>query len=232
MLEPMKRSKSRLLKTADREKYAVWIDNDDLDRLIIPLLGEMVDVSEQQPLEASSFYSKLITTYIERVVQREPQKPQNWSLPDDAQKYYFKDCTFCSPVREFLKSPTQEHLIFDVPAEKHYEFQLHLPYYYETREESGESSKIKVTKTFSSWEGQHEEWRCRFGHAQTALGTLPQARLRQIIGEDDYQDLMDLRIVKLPAATSDKEGSNSAEAATDTDGKSALGRKRTRTESF
>jgi len=33
MLDSMKRSKSRLLKTKKREKYAVWIDNDDLDRL-------------------------------------------------------------------------------------------------------------------------------------------------------------------------------------------------------
>ncbi len=29
----MKQRKSRLLKTKNREKYAVWIDNDDLDRL-------------------------------------------------------------------------------------------------------------------------------------------------------------------------------------------------------
>ena len=29
----MKQRKSRLLKTENREKYAVWIDNGDLDRL-------------------------------------------------------------------------------------------------------------------------------------------------------------------------------------------------------
>ena len=29
----MRQRKSRLLKTKNREKYAVWIDNDDLDRL-------------------------------------------------------------------------------------------------------------------------------------------------------------------------------------------------------
>ena len=29
----MKQGKSRFLKTKRREKYAVWIDNDDLDRL-------------------------------------------------------------------------------------------------------------------------------------------------------------------------------------------------------
>ena len=29
----MKQRKSRFLKTNKREKYAVWIDNDDLDRL-------------------------------------------------------------------------------------------------------------------------------------------------------------------------------------------------------
>ena len=32
-LRYMKQGKSRLLKTKNREKYAVWIDNDDLDRL-------------------------------------------------------------------------------------------------------------------------------------------------------------------------------------------------------
>ena len=29
----MKQTKSRFLKTQKREKYAVWIDNDDLERL-------------------------------------------------------------------------------------------------------------------------------------------------------------------------------------------------------
>jgi Ribbon-helix-helix domain len=29
----MKQRKSRFLKTNKREKYAIWIDNDDLDRL-------------------------------------------------------------------------------------------------------------------------------------------------------------------------------------------------------
>jgi hypothetical protein len=33
MLRGMKQRKNRLLKTKNREKYAVWIDNDDLDRL-------------------------------------------------------------------------------------------------------------------------------------------------------------------------------------------------------
>jgi len=32
-LEVMKQNKKRFLKTNKREKYAVWIDNDDLDRL-------------------------------------------------------------------------------------------------------------------------------------------------------------------------------------------------------
>jgi hypothetical protein len=32
-LDIMKQTKSRFLKTKRREKYAVWIDNNDLDRL-------------------------------------------------------------------------------------------------------------------------------------------------------------------------------------------------------
>ncbi|KEF50888.1 uncharacterized protein A1O9_13058, partial [Exophiala aquamarina CBS 119918] len=56
------------------------IHHDDLDRLIIPLLRGMIDITKHQPFKASLFYSKVISTYIERVVQKEPPKPQDWSL--------------------------------------------------------------------------------------------------------------------------------------------------------
>ncbi|HVN19680.1 MAG TPA: ribbon-helix-helix domain-containing protein [Dongiaceae bacterium] len=42
----MKQRKSRFLKTKKREKYAVWIDNDDLDRLREYQEGIGVPVSE------------------------------------------------------------------------------------------------------------------------------------------------------------------------------------------
>ena len=42
----MKQRKSRFLKTKKREKYAVWIDNDDLDRLREYQQGVGVPVSE------------------------------------------------------------------------------------------------------------------------------------------------------------------------------------------
>jgi len=62
MLDPMTQSKSRLLKTKNREKYAVWIDNDDLDRLREYQQTVGVPVSES--------VRRAIKAYLEILVKR------------------------------------------------------------------------------------------------------------------------------------------------------------------
>jgi Ribbon-helix-helix domain len=62
MLDPMRQSKSRLLKTKNREKYAVWIDNDDLDRLREYQKTVGVPVSES--------VRRAIKAYLEILVKR------------------------------------------------------------------------------------------------------------------------------------------------------------------
>ena len=175
------------------------IDQHDLDRFIIPLLCEIVDVVKHQPSQASLFYSEMITTYTTRMVQKEPPKPRNWSLLDDAEKCYRPSCTYCSPVRDFLEDPSQEDRDFVIPEDQYYSFTYHIPSHYKkTRERTGEYSKIKVTKSLETWEGRHREWRSRVDHAQLALRSLPETPLRQCLGDGVYQSLMELRVVKLP----------------------------------
>ncbi|RMZ82519.1 hypothetical protein DV737_g1958, partial [Chaetothyriales sp. CBS 132003] len=189
------------------------IHQDDLDRFIIPLLGEMIDIIEHQPSEASLSYSKIISTYIERVVQKEPPKPQNWSLPDDVRECYDQDCPYCSPVRQFLENPSQEDQDFAIPVKGLYKFTRHLPIdYKKTEERSGEDYKIKVTKSLEAWEQKHKKWRSKADHAQSALQSLPETPLRQCLGDGEYQDLMGLRIVKLPTEDMIMEPPNSAQA--------------------
>jgi hypothetical protein len=50
----LKQRKSRLLKTRKREKYAVWIDNEDLDRLreYQQTVGVPVSESVRCPIKA------------------------------------------------------------------------------------------------------------------------------------------------------------------------------------
>ncbi len=192
------------------------IDQDDFERFVIPLLREMIDITEHQPSEASVFYSGIISTYIERVVQKEPPKPQDWSLPDDARKCYESNCTYCSPVRQFLEN-TSQYQEFLVPEDQRYVFLHHMPYHYKwTEERSGEHRKVKVNKSLEPWKGKHEEWRRRADRAQRALRSLPETPLRQCLGDGEYEDLMELRIVKVPTEDMIKGSANpvQAEAAT------------------
>lgn len=166
----------------------------------------MIDITQRRPSEAFLFYSKSISTYIERVVQKEPPKPQDWSLPDDAEKCYRPDCTYCSPIRKFLENPSQEDQEFAIPEQRYYDFTHHLPFHYKTtKERSGEHYTIKVTKSFQTWERKYKEWRGRAEHAQLALRSLPERPLRQCLEDDEYQDLMGLHIVKLSTEDMIKE---------------------------
>ena len=62
MLNLVMQSKSRLLKTKNREKYAVWIDNDDLDRLRQYQQTVGVPVAES--------IRRAIKTYLETLLNR------------------------------------------------------------------------------------------------------------------------------------------------------------------
>ena len=52
---------------------------DELDRLVIPLLEQMMHVMALCTVDASEFYQSMMTTYITRVVQKEPKKPSDWA---------------------------------------------------------------------------------------------------------------------------------------------------------
>ena len=62
MLDTMNQSKSRLLKTKNREKYAVWIDNDDLDCLR--------EYQETVGVPVSESVRRAIKAYLEILVKR------------------------------------------------------------------------------------------------------------------------------------------------------------------
>ena len=177
------------------------IYKDRLDDFIIPLLVEMIDITEHQPSEASLFYTKVISTYIERMVEKEPPKPRNWSLSEDFKLCCWSGCPHCgiwSPVRRFLQDPNQDEKDFAMPEDQCYELTCHLPDYYKmTKWRSERNYGIRVTKTFGRWEEKHKKWQSKADHVQSALRSLPETPLRQCLGDDKYQSLMDLQIVKV-----------------------------------
>ena len=58
----VKQNKSRFLKTKDREKYAVWIDNGDLDRLR--------EYQERIGVPVSESIRRAIKVYVEALKNR------------------------------------------------------------------------------------------------------------------------------------------------------------------
>ena len=173
------------------------IDKMELDRFVIPLLKEIIDITVSQPLEASRFYSQIISTYIARVVEKEPPKPQDWSLPDDMRKCYRPDCAYCDPVRLFLQDPRKEEQTFTVPERAYYDLTRHVPSGYETSwEKNGaEKKRVTITKTLMTWQRKHSYWQGKVENAQSALRSLPEGPLRQCLGDGEYQNLMELGTV-------------------------------------
>jgi hypothetical protein len=62
MLDFMKQTKSRFLKTQKREKYAVWIDNGDLDRLR--------EYQERVGVPVSESIRRAVKVYVEALKNR------------------------------------------------------------------------------------------------------------------------------------------------------------------
>ncbi|KIV89616.1 hypothetical protein PV10_07002 [Exophiala mesophila] len=202
----------QLLEKIGNDTTSIYQGN--LDDFIIPLLVEMIDITEHQPYEASLFYAKAISTYTERMVKKEPPKPQNWSLWEDFKICIRPECPHCdvrSPVRHFLSDPNQKDKAFAIPEDQCYDFKLHLPNYYKiSKWRSGKDYGIRVTKTLGRWEEKHKKWQSKADHVQSALRSLPETPLRKCLGDDKYQSLMDLQIVKIPTKDIIKYSPNSA----------------------
>ena len=202
------------------------INLDDLDRIIIPFLSQMINSTKQQLSGSPQFYTKAISTYIERVVQMEPSKPSTWSLSDDMRTCYGSNCTYCTPVREFLDNPSREGQTFAVSKKQCHDFNWHFPCSYKkTVNEDGDKYTIHVTKTYETWEQNHKRWQARFNRAQSTLRSLPEAPLRQHLSNHNYEVLMELQLVRIPSESAVKDPST-AQAETVPNVPAKRGRKR------
>lgn len=167
---------------------------DKLKRLVIPLLIQMLQVVDKSSTEACKFYQTMMTTYIMRSVQKEPEKPKDWSRPDEEiGNCYTRSCVDCAVIKEFLMDPEKQSHEFD-------SLEVADHFYYKTigsctRRRKG-PSKLTVTKTTKAWEKAHTEWERHASATQAAFQSFPQAELKQCLGIH-YEAIMDLRVVKV-----------------------------------
>jgi hypothetical protein len=165
----------------------------ELDRLIIPLLEQMMHVVDLHSPEACKFFQSMMETYIMRVVQKEPEKPRDWSRPNEC-KICFSFCSDCVLLREFLMDPREERRRFVVSSEH---LRFNVPSQCEISAYDRENPTVFiVTKTLRGWEENHLEWKNRASKAQETFKRLPQIELKQCLAEK-YDKIIGLDMVKL-----------------------------------
>ena len=172
------------------------ISRETLKKLVIPLLKEMIYIVNLCPLDARQFYKSMITTYIMRVVGKEPEKPSDWARPNENETVKCSDCTSCQMLQEFLMDPGEESRTFTVTKEKEWHFQIHsIPS--ECNKAKDESQKLPtwtVTKTCRYWEANHNKWKKDASETQRELRQLPEEALKQCLA-DEYNVFMNLDMV-------------------------------------
>ena len=169
---------------------------EELDRLVVPLLGQMIYIVDLCPPEACQFYQSMMATYITRVVQKEPEKPSDWARPNEFKKCYYSECSTCQSLQEFLVNPGEESRGFPLLTDS-WHLEHSVPDQCKTSTDGSQKPPVLiVSKTLKGWEENHSKWQERASKAQATFRRLPQKELKQCLAEE-YDAIMDLSMVKL-----------------------------------
>jgi hypothetical protein len=180
----------------------------ELDRLVIPLLEQMVYLVDLSPVDAQQFYTSMLTTYIRRVVQKEPEKPSDWARLNEKLKCYSSTCRDCPMLEEFLADTEAESRSFEARGPLCYTAVPHKCT--QVKDNSQEPPLIVVTKTLKGWEENHAQWEKRASKARETLKRLPLEQLKQCLAKD-YDAIMDLRMVRVRMKRPRSDSSSSGE---------------------
>ncbi|KAL9106939.1 MAG: hypothetical protein Q9187_008495, partial [Circinaria calcarea] len=187
---------------------------EELDRLVIPLLEQLIYIVDLCPSNACQFYQSIMATYITRVVQKEPEMPSDWARPNDKVKCCRSMCEECQPLQEFLADPGEESRGFILPMNC-WHFECSVPDQCKMSKDLSQNPPVyTVTKTLKGWEQDHAKWEERVSKAQEIFQRFPQDKLRRCLARK-YDEIMDLRMVKLPHEGSTGQADNTAKESTD-----------------
>ena len=196
LLQSLPTDASKLL--AKLQSQTESISEKELRRLVIPLLGEMIHVIEQSPLDAFQFYKSIMTTYILKTVGNEPEKPRDWVRKEEKDGIRCdRKCSACQSLQDFLINPKEETCTVSVSGQDVAHFKYYIPDQCKTAIDWPWTTAVfTITKTHKFWEASHSNWKKRVSEAQYALGRLPREVLRKCLG-DEYDAIMSMDMVRL-----------------------------------
>ena len=195
--------------------------NAQLQNFLMPALEELIPIMDASAPDIQECLQSLLTTFIIRTVGKEPARPSDWARPEGviSKPTYDMRCDHRIRMNEFLMDPTaQTHKISsdEVTWSLRYRYD-HLEY---SEVDHAEGKLVTVTKTLKHFEKQHQKWDQAASVALEALRKLPQAALQPMLAAQ-YQEIMDLRMVKV-GYDDGKDESNaggSASAESNSDGR-------------
>ncbi|MCJ1243689.1 hypothetical protein MMC30_000886 [Trapelia coarctata] len=178
------------------ESQTESLPHQELDRLLIPLLQQLIPILDLRSPEVCKFYQSMMVMYIRRVVQKEPEKPKDWYRPEGEELRCYSDCSNCRSLQAFLKEPKEVSCRFVLPDNPSH-FTWNVPKQCDiSRVDPQKPEVVIVTKTLRGWEEDHKKWRERASKAQETFKQFPQTELQQCLAEQ-YAAVMDLHMVKL-----------------------------------
>lgn len=175
------------------------LDCDELDRLILPFLEQMMYTMDLRSDEARRFYQRVMTTYMTQLVQKEPVKPSDWARPDEQEECHRK-CPDCRWLHEFLMDSREESCSFVLPKDYSHLISS-IPRQCKTSiDKSQRPSVLLVTKTLQAWKENHSQWQQRLSKVQATFRRFPQEALRLLLAEK-YEAITGLRMAKEDSTT-------------------------------
>ena len=183
---------SRLLQKIQTQASGLTVEQ--LKEFLMSFLEEIITVVDVSSVGVQRCIQSLVTSYITRMVGKEPKKPSDWARPEEMKPDCYQKCVDCSKMNTFLRDPELQHHILSCEKTWHLKTKYHLFKYFEVDEV--DHNPVAVAKTLNWWEEQHRKWESRASDALEALQKLPQAELKQCLTHR-YDEIMDLRAVKV-----------------------------------
>ena len=166
----------------------------------------------------------LLDQYIRRTVGPEPEQPTDWRRPEEvaSQRSRSPNCGCVEKIDAFLLDPEAASLEIHCRSSNLSWSFNHFAYFEVSS--GGEVRTRTITKTTKSWEERLKSWKERASDATSAVKTLSEPVLKQVLG-NGYDSILELRNVKAAGGVSWQSKESKRDQT-----RSVAGRKRLRAE--
>ena len=158
-----------------------------------PLIRELVGVVDTSSSDVQQWFQSLLTRDILEIVGKEPERPIDWALPNEAKHATRVNCECGARVHDFLLDPMAETL--DLKCEHQPGLNYRFGYTYAITMTGTGNHSYRIRKSREMWKTDHKCWERRATKASRILRAMPDDLLRELLVER-YDDLMELKIVK------------------------------------